>query len=835
MRRLRPRSTLRRARRPPAMPPRPCAALCVSSTGLEPADVDAVRRAVEAAGGRYSAALRSDVTHLVADAAGSEKHRSVCAGRFLGAVAVVRRAWVEELRGCGDGELPPVEPHLLPPLTGLTVCATGFTDRAYVQGLLRKSGAVHAKSLSMACSHLVAAKPEGKKYDFAMRRPIKIVSIDWLRDCVERSALLPEADYVVGEPPPVPSQVAAPSSVPTPLPPLPPPDRSRSALPSAANSLAETVVQTEQQSTNEELAHITPSFALESCCVYIVPCMQDADPAIRRRRVRVMRLAALSSAMVSPRWSPAVTHAVLVSVPIVPAQVEELRQAQARGVIIVDRDWMQHSANCGAMMAESDYPPPTWTTGKMSQAFLDNSSGAAAQVVRENASTLGGRHSRGASNLAPPVFQGVRLALGPLAMQAPDLCAELSSVVLAGRGKVLTHDGTGRVLSGVPTHVLCPMGLSAGELAVVASMRENNVHVELVTRMWVEECVVEKRLISASSCVLFTAREFDLPLCDFRERKVVIAISGFMTKLPNPDRNLRRDVLGALANILGAEYSERMNRRTCTHLIVESSCTEISEKVKCAIMWNVPVVTEHWLLACAKEGALLPLDPYTWGCKRPSGKPLQRLPSGNDVLVVKTIPEENFLPPPAPVRRKRPADSKSHDRDRSTPRRKSSRVSPPDPAASAEALMKQLAVSLVKATDASTACAGGGKVNASGAVDNGSRGASIGDDRGDALLAHSVVRPCLAGKSLEEDALRNFGDHDAADLQLLRETGSGVPVRDELGRDVALPRRSEWSLEASQSQMIMHRDLTPPPTTLVEPKQIPRLRTMPSRAAKSRQ
>lgn len=803
----------------------------VTTTDLTCDEEATVRRAVQAASGVYTAALTSDVTHVVAKSAGSEKHRRVCCPPYLSRVAVVGLAWVAELRGYEGTEPPSTTPYLLPPLTGFLICTTGFTDRALLERLIQKSGASLSKSLNLSCSHLIAAKPDGKKFQFALKRPIKIVSFDWLYECVEKKALLSEADFPVAGAPHRPL--------------------SNSDLPSAANTSAafgmtlsgvtgtttadvdrmgasagETVLPSAEQPTPcEELAHIKPSFALESCCVYVVPCVQDNDPTIRHRRARIMRLAALSSAMVAPRWSPAVTHAVVVSVPIASAQVAAMRQALARGVSVVDADWMQHSTSAGSMLAVADYPPPSWATAATSSAFLDNSSAAVVQLTRDNASTLGGRHSRGGSGLGPPIFQGVRLALGPLAMHFPDLCSELSSVVLAGRGKVLTHDGTGQVAGGVPTHVLCPMGLSPGERAVVTAMRESNAHVELVTQIWVEECVAENRLLSAANCALFAAREYELPIREFRARKVVVAISGFMTRPPNPDRNRRRDVLGALANVLGAEYSEKMKRSSCTHLIVESTSTEMSEKIKCAQKWNVSVVSELWLLACAQQGAVLAVDPYLMRFSQPSedhGESLVLKLGGTPFVPATNAPKENTKPRQL-LNRKRPADNKPPDRG--TPRRKSSRHSTTDPA-SAEALMKQLAASLVKATDANTAVATG---TASGVTENNSRGASM-DDKGDLR----GIRPASNGNSLDEHALRNGSDVDGA-LRLLREKGSGAPSFEEVDREAVAPRRSDWSLEASQSQMIFHKDLTPPPATHVEPKPIPRLRTMPSRAAKSRQ
>jgi hypothetical protein len=795
-----------------------------------------VKRTVLAASGVYTTALMSDVTHIVAKAAGSEKHRMMSRPPHLGRVAVVGLGWVAALRGYEGTEPPPSAPHLLPPLTGFIVSLTGFlpADRPGVKVLVESSGAKFCGGLTISCSHLVAASPEGKKYVFAKQRGIKTVSLAWLRQCVENKALLDEADF------PVPG---------TAQPQLSPSDRhpvAYTGLPGleeaggAAGTGAETVkldrtaanagnkvdATKEEPTPCEELAHITASLALESCCLFIVPGTQEADPEMRRRRARIMRLAALTSAMVSPRWSPAVTHAIVLSVPVAAPQVAEMCQAAARAVSIVDADWIRHSASAGSLLAPADYPPPSWSAAAPLSSVFYNGAEGVAQLTRDNCSTLGGRNSRAGIGCTSQIFQGVRLALGPLAMQAPDLCSSLSSMVLAGRGKVLTHDGNGHVASGVPTHVLCPAGLSAGELALVDAIRENNAHVELVTRVWIEECVKEQRLLATGSCSLFSAREYELPLSDFKSRKVVIAISGCQSVPPNPNRNRRRAVLSQLATALGAKYSEKMKRVSCTHLVVESTCTEMSQKVQCAQKWNVPIVSEAWLPACFERGAFVAVDPYLIRFPSPSA-PLQEgfnLNSGIEAAAASRIGSKVTPLPPQQADRKRPSDGAP---DQKTPRRKSLRLSSPDPAA-AEALMKQLAASLVKATDANAATSSGAAL---AGAENDSRSASISDGKGDFPLPRGS-RPGSNGNTLDENAVRNGGENDGTHC-LLREKASAGASLGMFEREDMPPRRSEWSLEASQSQMIIHKDLTPPPAAHVEPKPIPRLRTMPSRASKT--
>jgi hypothetical protein len=833
---------------PPSRPrPRPRGTAlrncCVTTTGLDDAQQSAVEGVVVASSGTYSAQLTANVTHVVAAAAGSDKHRLVCRPPHLGRVAVVKRSWVAELRGHEGDEPPDVAPHLLPPLTGFLISATGFTpdERSELDHMVRRAGATYSKTLSLNCSHLIAAAPEGKKYTYARANggKIRTVSPQWLQQCVAKKALLDEADFPIGEPAPVasspgPQSVANTAATGSRGPPTGDHERQRGRGASGAATPGGDAVAAaaEERTPAEEFAGVKPSFALESCCVFLVPSVLDGDSEVRRHHARLMRLAALSGAMISPRWSPAVTHAVVVSVPVAAAQVSEMRRAVVRGVALVDRDWMQHSASAGALLSSADYPPPSWATAGPADPFLDSSSGGVGRT-RENASTLGGDFSGAAAGATSNIFQGVRLALGPLAMQFPDLCAALAAAVLAGRGKVLTHDGGGRVSSGVPTHVLCPMGLPAGEAALVRAMREENEHVELVTPVWVEHCVDERRLLSVSSCALFAAREFDLPLRAFVEKKIVLTISGCMAKPENADRNRRRAVLGKLATVLGARYTEKMKRSSCTLLLVDRATREVSEKIKCAVKWDIPIVSELWLLACAQSGALVAVDPYVMHFDRPMDAP-RAAPDAAKAVATAGGSKTTVAPAGLPLRatnRKRRAEGGTDGPESTRPRRKPSRITSPDPA-SAEALMRQLAATLVKVTDANTAA---GPAAGTAGVENAGNGGAESASASAHTAAGAGGRLLFNGNSADGVAGGGGSGGEGAH-RTPRDTGPTAAGETAalLEKELVPPRRSDWSLEASQSQMIVHKDLTPPPAPFEEPKPVPRLRTMPSRAAKSK-
>lgn len=622
---------------------------------------------------------------------------------------------------------------------------------------------------------------------------------------------------------------------------------------------------TSAMSVVEELAAITPSFALEPCCLYLVPSASDGEEAVRLKRARLMRLAALAGGTVAPRWSHFVTHAVVVSVPVATAQVAEMRSAEMRGVVVVDSEWVQQSAEQGSLLAVSDFLPPTWSTAQAVNGALDVKANPSAsrdhtgtfEPVMRSGSKHGMPHLEGA---ASRLFLGVRLALGPLALCMPDLCVQLSATVLGGRGKILPHDSTGRVLSGAPTHILCPPSLSPGELSLVENMRRSGSRIDLVTPIWVEQCVNAQRLLAASSCILFTAREYSLPLRGFAERKCVLAISGMMSKIPNPNWDRRREVVVTLAKALGATYSDRMKRNRTTHLVVDSTKSEQSEKMRSAVEWGIPIVSEEWLLACAKKGAVVAIDPFVVTPGLRTNGPIEGPSRGRSA--------------PRRIRKRQAGSSAGQEQPgpKEGPPQKSARVSPPSNA-SAEALFQQLGAKLVQAAR------GGGEPDGGDGANAGDGVSTAGPSTSGENLAVGSSGPSRTkggranGAPRRDSSLDNFSG-DAEDLERLRSSvhvrgrtgdlgiskssphpenlsrpaSSGARVRHGEDKDGSYPhhalpshqgdpvepRRSEWSLEASQSQLIVHRDLTPPPAPFAEPKVIPRIRTMPSRAAKAK-
>lgn len=70
-----------------------------------------------------------------------------------------------------------------------------MTFRALLQKNLVDNGGQYTGDLTKDTTHLIAAKPEGKKYEYATLWEKKVVSLQWYRDSLERGMQLDESKY----------------------------------------------------------------------------------------------------------------------------------------------------------------------------------------------------------------------------------------------------------------------------------------------------------------------------------------------------------------------------------------------------------------------------------------------------------------------------------------------------------------------------------------------------------------------------------------------------------------------------------------------------------------
>ncbi|KAI2638305.1 hypothetical protein GGS21DRAFT_466260 [Xylaria nigripes] len=199
-------------------PSRPFHGLVLCCTSIEADQRSEIAQRTTDMGGVHKYDLTLDVTHLIVGDYNTPKYRHVAKERpdikpmAAGWVDAVRRLWLEdkdmdfaaleelwklqtfESAGEISNSSNPTEHER----QRLVCCLTGFEDdnmRAMIEDKVSANGGVYVADLSRKVTHLIVAKPEGKKYNAARKWGIRCISIEWLHDSVERGMILNEDCY----------------------------------------------------------------------------------------------------------------------------------------------------------------------------------------------------------------------------------------------------------------------------------------------------------------------------------------------------------------------------------------------------------------------------------------------------------------------------------------------------------------------------------------------------------------------------------------------------------------------------------------------------------------
>ncbi|KAH9826574.1 twin BRCT domain [Teratosphaeria destructans] len=152
-------------------------------------------------GAEHKLDLTSDVTHLIVGRTTTAKYRYVAKERPD--IKVVQQEWIEAVRQSwmegGEVDVAGLEEqHKLPVFHNLRICVTGFQDQAQrevISRTVQEQGAKYDADLTKAVTHLIAAAPEGAKYNAAKQWNIHVVSLQWFWDGLKRGMALEESLY----------------------------------------------------------------------------------------------------------------------------------------------------------------------------------------------------------------------------------------------------------------------------------------------------------------------------------------------------------------------------------------------------------------------------------------------------------------------------------------------------------------------------------------------------------------------------------------------------------------------------------------------------------------
>ncbi|KAK3079173.1 hypothetical protein LTS18_005554, partial [Coniosporium uncinatum] len=179
----------------------PLAGVVLCCTSIAPEQRGVLATMAGQMGAEHKFDLTSDVTHLVIGSVDTPKYKYVAKERpdvtvvVPGFVEAVRDEWVKGQ----DVDVAALEKkYKAPTFLGLRICVTGFEDvgkRDEMQDIITSLGAEFHRDLTKRVTHLVAACPKGKKYEYGCQWNIAVISVEWLWDSVERGMVLDETLY----------------------------------------------------------------------------------------------------------------------------------------------------------------------------------------------------------------------------------------------------------------------------------------------------------------------------------------------------------------------------------------------------------------------------------------------------------------------------------------------------------------------------------------------------------------------------------------------------------------------------------------------------------------
>eukprot|EP00299_Pterocystis_sp_00344_P011655 c5476_g1_i1.p1 GENE.c5476_g1_i1~~c5476_g1_i1.p1 ORF type:complete len:403 (-),score=77.48 c5476_g1_i1:425-1633(-) len=173
----------------------------VSSTGLSLENKNIQQKLVTSMGGQFQSFLDRKVTVLVVAQTGTDKYKFALKERDK--IALVTEQWVFDCFASGK-RLDPAnyKPHIF---LGLRFCATQIQPgvRQYIEEEAVSRGGTYTADLQRDHNtHLIAVRPEGRKFEYAHKWNIKVVSPQWFFRCLEEREFQDEREFIIPFPSP---------------------------------------------------------------------------------------------------------------------------------------------------------------------------------------------------------------------------------------------------------------------------------------------------------------------------------------------------------------------------------------------------------------------------------------------------------------------------------------------------------------------------------------------------------------------------------------------------------------------------------------------------------
>ncbi|KAI0999518.1 hypothetical protein K3495_g8679 [Podosphaera aphanis] len=176
----------------------PLVGVVICCTSVSDEKRTALASYAEQMGARHQLDLTRDVTHLIVGAVDTPKYKYVARNRQD--IMPMTVEWIEAIRDLwiADQEIDVKameQKFLLPTFFSLKFSMTGCdepAERLGIAELVRANGATYEGDLTKSITHLISFRTEGAKYKAAKSWGLKIISIEWLHQSLERGMMLEE-------------------------------------------------------------------------------------------------------------------------------------------------------------------------------------------------------------------------------------------------------------------------------------------------------------------------------------------------------------------------------------------------------------------------------------------------------------------------------------------------------------------------------------------------------------------------------------------------------------------------------------------------------------------
>jgi hypothetical protein len=163
----------------------------ICTTRLRREKREDVKKMIQYMGGTHRDEITGSTQLLLAGKVGSVKYQ-IAVNRNI---PILDPTWILK---CWDTQtLVDYRNYILPPFAGLLICVTGLSSstRDEIQRLTKAYGGDYTPNLSRKVTHLIAEKPTGIKYRYALEWGIFCVSMEWFFDSINFQVCADERHY----------------------------------------------------------------------------------------------------------------------------------------------------------------------------------------------------------------------------------------------------------------------------------------------------------------------------------------------------------------------------------------------------------------------------------------------------------------------------------------------------------------------------------------------------------------------------------------------------------------------------------------------------------------